>query len=353
MLNLDDPKLYGEVDRSDMLGRIRELPEACRQAWRQASAFDLVGDYSGLKEVVFLGMGGSAIGGDFLASLLAAEGGVPLMVCRDYNLPAFVGPSTLVVASSYSGETEETLSAFSQALTIPARKLAISTGGKLKTMAQQAGVPLFPLSYKAQPRAAFGYSFISLVALFQKMGLLADKAKDFEETLATVEGLVAELDVHSPLTKNQAKKVATKLQGRLAVIYGAGILAEVARRWKTQLNENSKAWAFHEVFPELNHNAVVGYNFPSDIAGRIFVVLLSSPSLHPRIRLRYRLTAELLARAGVESETIEARGSSPLCQMMSIVTLGDFVSYYLAVLYKADPSPVAVIDWLKQRLSEG
>ena len=344
--------VYREIDRSAMYEHLRELPSACRQAWRQAEAFRLSGDYSGIKQVVFLGMGGSAIGGDLLGSLLTAEEGVPLLVCRDYDLPAFVGPSTLVVASSYSGETEETLSAFTQALATPARKLAITTGGKLMAVAKQAGVPVFPIEYRAQPRAALGYSFISLVALIQRIGLLSDKARDLEETLATVAGLIAELDLPSPLSRNPAKRLASRLKGKLAVIYGAGILAEVARRWKTQINENSKAWAFHEVLPELNHNAIVGYSIPPDMADKVFVVLLSSPSLHPRIRLRYELTAELLSRAGVGCQTAAARGSSPLCQMMSSLTLGDFVSYYLAILHGADPSPVAVMDWLKQRLSE-
>jgi glucose/mannose-6-phosphate isomerase len=140
--------------------------------------------------------------------------------------------------------------------------------------------------------------------------------------------------------------------GRLVIIYGGGILSKVAFRWKTQFNESSKACAFSECLPELNHNAVVGYRFPSWLAERGFVVLLRSPSLHPRILMRYNVTAEILADAGIAHEVVEAKGESPLSQIMSGVLLGDYVSYYLAMLNEVDPSPVAAIDYLKGRLAE-
>jgi glucose/mannose-6-phosphate isomerase len=144
--------------------------------------------------------------------------------------------------------------------------------------------------------------------------------------------------------------LATGLHGRLPVVYGAGTLEPVAQRWKTQINENSKAWAFSEAFPELNHNAVVGYEFPSELAKGVAVVLLRSQRLHPRVLLRYRMTTELLIQSRVNCETVDGVGESVLSQMMSLVLLGDWVSYYLALLYETDPSPVRVIDHLKSLL---
>jgi glucose/mannose-6-phosphate isomerase len=138
----------------------------------------------------------------------------------------------------------------------------------------------------------------------------------------------------------------------LAVIYGAGLLSDVALRWKTQVNENSKAWAFHEVFPELNHNAVVGYPFPDEQRHKVMVVLLHSASLHPRISTRYHVTGEILTKAGIKHKRIEATGRSPLAQMIGLVLLGDYVSYYLAMLNRTDPMPVQVIDTLKSRLAQ-
>ena len=168
-----------------------------------------------------------------------------------------------------------------------------------------------------------------------------------------LEQLSARINEKVPLSGNPAKQLAQRLYGCLPVIYGAGILAEVAHRWKTQINENSKAWAFYEVFPELNHNATVGYQFPPEIARRIRVVLLRAPSLNQRIKLRYEVTCELLDRAGIAHEFVDSEGNSPLSQMMSLVLFGDYVSYYLAILYRIDPSPVEVINYLKERLAKG
>jgi glucose/mannose-6-phosphate isomerase len=155
-----------------------------------------------------------------------------------------------------------------------------------------------------------------------------------------------------PLRENPAKKLAVSLYGKIAVLYGAGLLAPVARRWKGQFNENSKTWAFYEAFPELNHNAVVGYEFPREMAGKLSVVLLRSSDLHPRILARYRITDELLGKSGVEHQIVDSEGESPLCQMMSMVFLGDWTSYYLAMLNTTDPTPVKTIGHLKKRLSE-
>jgi glucose/mannose-6-phosphate isomerase len=335
-----------------MLGRIGELPRQCRDAWQSAMGLALPPDYSRVDKAIILGMGGSAIGGDLISALAAEQGAMPVLVHRDYHLPSSVDATTLVIASSYSGNTEETLSAFAQALKTPAKKLAITTGGRLKALAEESSVPLFAFHYPAEPRSAFGYSFFSILGILHKLGLISIDAKDIEQAIATAEELWPKLDKDKPLEHNPAKQLATRLWGRLTVVYGAGALSKVALRWKTQLNENSKAWAFSECFPELDHNAVVGYRFPSWLAERVFVVLLRSPLLDLRIQARYQVTAEILSQAGVEYEVIEAQGKSLLSQVMSTVLIGDYVSYYLAILNQVDPSPVDAIDYLKQRLGK-
>jgi glucose/mannose-6-phosphate isomerase len=172
------------------------------------------------------------------------------------------------------------------------------------------------------------------------------------ETVQVLNRLSPRIKEDVPLSENPAKQLAVKLHRHLSVIYGGGVLAEVAHRWKTQLNENSKTWAFYEVFPELNHNAVVGYEFPQELAGQAFVVLLRSAGLHERIRLRYDVTCQLLEQAKVGYEIIDAEGNNPLSQMMSLILFGDYVSYYLALLYKVDPTPVTPISYLKKKLAE-
>jgi len=350
MINLDDPELYEKLDPGHMSARIAELPQQCQEAWRKAMALDLPPDYGEIDKVVLSGMGGSAIGGGLLASLVAAEATVPILIHQDYGLPSFVDAKTLIIASSYSGMTEETISSLEQALTTPAKKLIVTSGGSLSAIAEEKGIPVFTIDYRAQPRAALAHNFIPLLAILQKLGLIPDKSQDIAEAVKVLDELKLTIDQNRPHKLNPAKQLATKLFGHLAIIYGAGILSEVACRWKTQINENSKAWAFYEVFPELNHNAIVGYEFPAEM--KVLVVLLRSPKFDPRIRLRYQVTCELLAQRNISYEIIDAEGESPLSQMLSLILFGDYVSYYLALLYQTDPTPVTAIDYLKQRLSE-
>jgi glucose/mannose-6-phosphate isomerase len=237
-------------------------------------------------------------------------------------------------------------------LATEAKKLVITTGGKLKSLAENSGIPVFTVSYRAQPRAALPFSFLPILGVLQRLGFIGDKSPDVAETVEVLDGLSTKINETVPLSDNAAKQLAQKLYGHLPVIYGGGIMAEVAHRWKTQINENSKAWAFHEVFPELNHNAVVGYQFPAALADKIVVVLLQSVSLPSRVKLRYKVTVQLLEQAGVSHQTVDSEGESPLSQITSQVLFGDYVSYYLAMLYQIDPSPVETIAYLKEQLAK-
>ena len=351
MIDLDNASVCRRFDKSGMLNHLHGFPEQCQKAWEKVLKFELPHLHTRISNVVILGMGGSAIGGDIVRRLALAESKSPVWVHRDYGLPAFVDESTLVIASSYSGNTEETLSAFTKSLGIPSKKLAITSGGKLKDLAEKEGIPTFVIDYQAPPRAALPHSFIPLVGIFQKLGLLGDKTADLKEALDILQKLSGDLIETKPLASNAAKQVAAKLWGRVAVIYGAEMLSEVARRWKGEFNENSKAWAFFESFPELNHNAVVGYEFPPEVKERILVLMLRSPSLHPRNLLRYEVTSKLLAKAGIAHEFVEARGKSALAQVLSLVLLGDYASFYLSMLNEVDPTSTDAIDFVKQHLA--
>ena len=352
MNNLDDLQLFKGYDTEDMLTCIREMPWQCQQAWQMTMKFDLPQDYSEVNKAVILGMGGSAIGGDLVSNLVAAEAKLPVLVHRDYNLPAFVDSKTLVIASSYSGMTEEILSSFGRALETDSKKLVITTGGKLKIMAEARNVPVFSFDYKAQPRAVLGFGFLPILGFLQRLGLISDKSADVAETVEVLQKLSHRIDESVSLSNNPAKQLANRLYGHLLVVYGAGIASEVAHRWKTQLNENSKAWAFYEVFPELNHNAVVGYQFPPELASKVMVLLLHSALLPHRIKLRYQITCQLLKQAKVDYQLVDGDGASPLSQIMSLVLFGDYTSYYLAILNKIDPTPVKNIAYLKEQLAK-
>lgn len=352
MIDLDNTQVYKRYDPQDMLVHIHNIPELCSQAWQMAATFGLPKDYIHIEKIVVLGMGGSAIGSDLVASLTTAEAGIPIFIHRDYDLPAFVDDKTLLIASSYSGMTEETLSAFKQALNMKSRKLVITTNGKLKELAQEKDIPVFIFNYKAQPRAALPFSFLPILNFIQRLGFISDKSADVIDMINVLGKLSHNINETIPLVQNRAKQLARQLYGKLAVIYGAGITVEVAHRWKTQLNENSKAWAFHEAFPELNHNAVVGYQFPLKLAANIVVIMLQSNHLPPPIIRRYRITSEILKKANISFHLMDGLGENLLAQMMSLVLFGDYVSYYLAILNKTDPTPVETIDFLKGELDK-
>jgi len=351
MVDLDDLLIYRKLDAAGMLGHLHQFPEQCRLAWEKVLKFALPPEYSRVDKVVILGMGGSAIGGDMVRRLALAESRVPVWVIRDYGLPPFVNGDTLVIASSYSGNTEETLSAFTASLKIPGKKLVITAGGRLKQLAEKEGIPVFSIDYQAPPRAAFPHSFVPLVGIFQKLGLLGDKSAELEQALQVLDKFAGELVETAPLASNPAKQLAARMWGQLVVIYGGGIMAEVARRWKNQLNENSKAWAFFELFPELNHNAVVGCDFPPEVKDRVFVVLLRSALFSPRSRLHYEAAAKLLAKSKISYEVVEAVGETALAQLMSLVLFGDYVSFYLAMLNETDPTPLEAVDFVKGYLA--
>ena len=351
MTTLDKPEVYTRLDSSGLRERIAGLADQCWQAWEEGSAFRLPDAYAEAQSVVVLGMGGSAIGGDLIAGLTNLEGGPPVTVLRSYSLPSWVGPKTMAIASSYSGNTEETLAMYRQAQERGAHLVAVTGGGTLAQLAQQDGIPVFTVTYRGEPRSALGYSFVVPLAFLCKLGLLADKGDELAEAVQFLRDLAAALAPEIPQAKNLAKTVAASLHDRLPVVYGAGFLGSTARRWKTQFNENSKVWAFWEELPELDHNAIEGYALPQGIKERAAVALLHSSFLHPRTSLRYQATEELLARQGIPYRQVEGVGNTPLAHLLSTVMLGDHVSYYLAMLNQVDPAPMPAIEDLKQRLA--
>lgn len=351
---LDDAKAIGRLDPGGMLEAVHALPDQCQAAWEMARGIHLPGNYRSIDRIVIFGMGGSAISGDFFRALLYRECAVPVFNVRSYDMPPFVDERTLVIASSFSGETEETVSAFGQSLAVPAPKIVITTGGQLLTTARANGIPVFTFEHRGEPRSAMGWGLMPLLAIAEDLRLTHDVGRDVEETVELMRRLLGEIDVQVPTAQNAAKQMAGALHEKLPVVYGAGPLVEVARRWKTQLNESGKTAAYYEELPEIHHNAIIGYSLPKRIAKDTAVVFLESETLvHHRVQLRYGYTKDVLRKAGTAVLEAKARGRSALAQMMGLVLFGDFVSTYLAFLYGVDPTPTTPIDelkaWLKQQ----
>ena len=350
-VDIDDQASFARHDPSGLHDRIAGLPDQCEQAWREAKALELPACYADSRSVAILGVGGSAIGGDILAGLISQEKTAPLSVIRDYSLPGWVGDDTLAIVSSYSGNTEETLSMYRQAKEAGARIVVITSGGELGRQAGKDGVPVLHVPFAGEPRAALGYSFAAPLAILCRLGLLQDRSTDMEEAGLVLRELRTSLTSNVPTSQNLAKQLAVDLFNRLVVVYGAGLLSGVARRWKVLLNENSKAWAFAEELPEVNHNSIESFVNTGLGPSSIAVVLLHSNLLHPRTSTRYRLTRDLLDSHSLPNYQVEAVGKSPLAQALSAIFIGDFASYYLAILCGIDPSVTPLLDEIKQRLN--
>jgi glucose/mannose-6-phosphate isomerase len=339
------------ADPDDMLGRIKELGKQIRDSWQIARAAQLPPAYADVRNITVIGMGGSAIGGDLAAALLADELKVPMSVHRDYGLPAYVGRDSLVIASSYSGNTEETLSAFEEARKRGAKVLVLTTGGTLATQARAGNYPVVTFSYKARPRATLGYSLGLVLGSLTRLGLVRDLSADIDAAVADLAKL--EERVHEGARTNDAKKLAIELYGRIIFAYGAGVMGVMARRVKGQWNENAKNWSAYDVMSELNHNAVVGFPNPQVARDAITVLLLRSDRDNPRHKIRFDVTRELLDRASIQHKSLQFGGSNLLSEVLQMTFFTDYVSFYVALLNGADPSPNTAIDYLKERLAKG
>ena len=339
------------ADPEDMLGRIKELGKQIRDAWKIAVDSRLPPAFADVRNITVTGMGGSAIGGDLAAALLADELKVPMTVHRDYGLPAYVGRDSLVIASSYSGNTEETLSAFEEARKRGAKVLALTTGGTLATQARASNYPVVTFSYKARPRATLGYSLGLVLGSLTRLGLVRDLSSDLESAVADLARL--EERVHEGARTNDAKKLAIELYGRIVFAYGAGVMGVMARRVKGQWNENAKNWSAYDVMSELNHNAVVGFPNPPIARDAISVLMLRSDRDNPRHKIRFDVTRELLDRASIQHKSLQFTGSNMLSEVLQMTLFTDYVTFYVALLNGADPSPNTSIDYLKERLAKG
>ena len=339
------------ADPGNMLDRIKDLPKQVRDAWTIARAAQLPPAHGDVRNITVAGMGGSAIGGDLAAALLAGELKVPMQVHRDYGLPAYVGRDSLVIASSYSGNTEESLSSFEEAQRRGARVLVLTTGGRIAELARAAKYPVITFSYPAQPRAALGYSLGLVLGALTRLGFVRDLSSDIDGALADVAKL--EERVHEGARTNDAKKLAIELHGRIIFAYGGGVLGVMARRVKGQWNENAKNWGAFDVLPELNHNGVVGFPHPDIARDALTVLLLRSDRDNPRHKLRFDVTRELLDRASVPHKTLQFSGTNMLSEVLQLTLFTDYVSFYVALLNGVDPSPVKSIDYLKERLAKG
>jgi glucose/mannose-6-phosphate isomerase len=342
-----DQDAISSVDTSGQLDEVLGLSEHLRDAlWRVDSARATPVDATG--GLIVAGMGGSAAGARLAIGALGRRLTRPFVVADGYELPGWAGPCTLVLCSSYSGCTEETLAAYDHAAALDAPRIVVSTGGPLVERARRDGVPVIPVPGGFQPRAAIGYSLVAALEAAALAGAAPSVRDEIEAAADLAETLAAEW---GPDGGDEAKDLARALQRTVPVIAGAELAAAAAYRWKSQFNENAAVPAFASVLPEADHNEVVGWAAAREL-GRFAYISLEDGDAHPRNAMRAGLTAELAAAGADPVLRVRARGSSPVERLVSLVLLGDLVAIYLAVLRGADPAAIPAIDSLKAALSE-
>jgi glucose/mannose-6-phosphate isomerase len=338
-------------DLSNMRTLLMDFPQQIDDAVRIGKSARIQMKQSSIKNIIVTGLGGSAIGGDILRSYVSNELAIPFIINRNYTLPEFVDKESLVIVSSYSGSTEETIAAHLDAKKRKAAVICISTGGETERLARKFKQPFIKIPKGYPPRAALGYSFFVPLVVLAKMKLLRPQEKEINETIRLMKKkavVYTSLNAHNP-----AYELAKQLYNKLPIIYSpSDALDAVNVRWRGQLAENAKVLAFGHVLPEMNHNELVGWKVLQRHMHDMAVVFLRDKGEHPRVQMRMQITKSIVSEFASRVVEASSEGNSLLARIFSLVQLGDWTSYYLALLNGIDPTPVRIIDYLKWELGK-
>jgi len=315
---------------------ILDFPKQFRVGLKAAENVKVPGKFKG---VIICGMGGSALPGDILEMWVRDRRiALPLYIHRDYGLPYLTDKKRLIVCISYSGNTEETITAFGEARKRKLPLTAIASGGKLVKLCQKYQIPIAKIPQGYQPRMALGFQFAALMKIMVNCGIIKDDSRNI---------LALEKSLEPEKLKNRGEKMAKKLTAKIPIIYASERLKNLARIWKIKFNEVSKILSHTDYFPELNHNEMSGFTNPQ---GRFHVIILRDQDCHPRILKRIKLTAEMIKEKGVGVDIIDINGKDILFKIFSNIILGDWVSYYLALAYRVDPILIKLQEEFKKKM---
>jgi glucose/mannose-6-phosphate isomerase len=346
---LDDMGKIREIDRSNMLSFCVEAPKHYQKAAKIAEKVAL--RYPKPANIIVAGMGGSGIGGELLKDWARDKAQMPIEVSRDYSLPAYANEKSLVLIVSYSGETEESLSAFLDAAKKKCVIHCISSGGSLLEFAEKLNVPYLRIPSDMPPRAALPYLFTPLLKALEKMKMVSSVSEDFSEAIKILERISGENAPEKLARANFSKTLALGIDESVPVVYGFGVYRSVAQRFKQQFNENSKVPSKWEFFPELDHNEIVGWEKAGKLAKCFSTIFIRDKNEPNEIRSRIETTKALMHPDSKMFE-VWAQGKSALAKMLSTICIGDFTSVYLAILRKVDPTPVNTIALLKEKMKQ-
>lgn len=351
-MNLDDLDLFKQIDKTNLLAQIDSMPEQLQNAWNLGQTLPLP-DTRDVQNIILAGMGSSALSSELTAASVFSSIRLPVTVLSDYELPAYANERTLVVCVSHSGETEETLAMFDSALKRKCRTLVISTGGTLTKRAGEANMPVWAYQAKGPARSALAWMFGLQLALFSRLGLIADASSDVEHAVSEMKRIQQHLKADVIAAKNPAKRYAGQLIGRWATFVGSGPLAVVARRWKMQINLMAKAGASYDVLPDADHYAISGMLNPNEtMNAHTMTLFLRAKSDHPRNYLRSDMTRQAFLLEGLNTDYVEARGNSALAHMWTLILFGDYMAYYVCMAYRIDPASNEAVDGFKGMIAK-
>ncbi|MEJ2536061.1 MAG: bifunctional phosphoglucose/phosphomannose isomerase [Calditrichia bacterium] len=340
-------------DKSQFYRFICDLPEQIAKAPTFLEDLPLQINPKDYDKIIINGMGGSAIAGDLLSAYLQTELKIPFLINRNYGLPSFVDKKTLVLSCSYSGDTEETIQATEFTLSKKATVIGIASGGKLKKLLKRRKKPFITIPEGYPPRQALGFLFFSMLYFLQHNGFVKPKLDEIRETIRVLENIREKNNPKITQAHNLTNHIAQKLYNKIPVLYTASdFLLPVLTRWRNQFNENSKVLAFSNNFPELNHNEIMGWEAPRDLIKNFNILLLRDKSENSRNQKRLMITREILQHKKIPIFEIFSEGKSELARMFSLIYIGDWISYYLALLYEKDPLVIGSIQKLKEALSK-
>jgi glucose/mannose-6-phosphate isomerase len=346
---LNDTCKIREIDKSNMTAFCVDAAKHYREAAKTAEKISL--RHANPEDILVAGMGGSAIGGELLKDWTRDKAPAPIEVNRAYSLPAYANERSLVLVMSYSGETEESLSAFLDAVKRRCMIFCVSSGGSLLEFAEKLGVPYLRVPSGMPPRAALPYMFVPLLRVLEKAGVVSGVSGELSEATKILECVSGENAPEKPVKDNFAKTLASGINGSVPVVYGFGVYRSVAQRFKQQFNENSKVPSKWEFFSELNHNEIVGWEKAGELAACFSTIFIRDKAESDEIRSRIETTKTLLP-SGSKKFEVWSQGKSTLARMLSTVCIGDFTSVYLAVLRGVDPTPVENINVLKEKMRQ-
>ena len=344
--------MIDKIDKDNMYKSILDFSDNILDAVKLGDSIKFLNDYSSINKIIVAGMGGSAIGGDVTYALVNDEITIPYLVVRGYNIPTWVDSSTLVICSSYSGNTEETISILGKAQSKGAKVCAITTGGKIGKICEKYNYDKVIIPSGMQPRAALAFSFIPILYILCRLNIISTS-------------ITSSLISSSKLIKENSKKysmknddnpvwvLAKKIYNKIPIIYAdSDRLQTVAVRLKGQICENGKILAYHSVFPEMNHNEIVGWEMNSELFSNYYIIWLFDNEMNERNKARQKIVMSMLNEIGLDQFMLKVKGHSFIERFLLLIHYGDWLSYWCAILHKTDPSPVQNIEKLKNKLSE-